>query len=118
MTQWKVLSSRYALILVRKEAPEPLRRQLGVPGGVLDVAVAQPLLQGAGVHAVVGELEAAGVPEHVRVDGEGEVGRLADPGDELLERGRRERPLALADEHVGGPGRRLHQPRRARREDE
>src|SRR3954451_19822510 len=55
------------LILTLEEALEPLRRQLGVARGVLDVLVPEPFLQGAGVLAVVGELEAAGVPRHVRV---------------------------------------------------
>jgi hypothetical protein len=46
--------------------------------------VSQPLLDRSGVVAVVGELEAAGVPEHVRVDGEGEAGLLADGGTLLV----------------------------------
>jgi hypothetical protein len=39
--------------------------------------------------SIVRELEPAGVPEHVRVDGEGEVGLLADAAHELLEAGRK-----------------------------
>src|SRR5918912_4139264 len=46
------------------------------------------------------ELEAAGVPEHVRVHGEGEPGLGRDPR-ELLAKGRRgDRGLALGGEHV------------------
>src|SRR3954452_11637692 len=70
---------------------------------VLDVAVAQPLLQGAGVLAVVGQLEAAGAPEHVRVDGEGEpvrpplrerpAGARRPVGEPRLELGWRSRQL-------------------------
>jgi hypothetical protein len=33
---------------------------------MLDVLMPDPLLNGAGVVPVVGELEAAGMPEHVR----------------------------------------------------
>ena len=61
-------------ILFLPETLEPLGRELGVAHRVLDVAVAQLLPQGAGVRAVVDELEAADVPEHVRVDGGGEPG--------------------------------------------
>src|SRR4051794_40998969 len=62
--------SNSLLVFVLPEILEPLRGQLGVAHGVLDVLVPQPLLQGAGVPAVVGQLEAAGVPQHVRVHGE------------------------------------------------
>ena len=59
----------------------------------------EPFLDGAGILAVVGEGEPAGVPEHVRVDGEGEAGRLADRREQLAEAGRRHRRLALGGEH-------------------
>ena len=52
------------------EIVEPGRRQLGVPHRVLDRPVPKPILNSAGVVAVVGELEAAGMPEHVDVDRE------------------------------------------------
>ena len=48
--------------------------ELRVTGGVLDVAVPQPFLDGAGIVAGMGEREAAGMAQHVRVDGEGEPG--------------------------------------------
>ena len=46
--------------------------------------MSQPLLDRSGVVAVVGELVAAAVPEHARVDGEGEAGLLADGGTLLV----------------------------------
>lgn len=49
------------------EVLEPCRRQLGVPHGVLDIAVTEIGLQGADVVALVGQREAAGVAQHVRV---------------------------------------------------
>src|SRR4051794_1109880 len=58
------------LVFVLPEILEPLRGQLSVPCGVLDVAVAEPLLNGSRVVSIVGELEATGVAQHVRVDRE------------------------------------------------
>src|SRR3712207_1596516 len=105
--------------LLRPKVSEALGGELGVPGRVLDVAVpeplldragvvavvgdavTEPLLDRAGVVAVVGELVAAAVPEHVRVDGEGEAGPLADTTHELLEAGHAQRARALAGEDVG-----------------
>lgn len=64
----------------------------------------KPLLQGPGVVTVVGELIAARVPQHVRMDGKGELGRLADRREELTEGRRRHGPAALAGEHVDALG--------------
>src|SRR6516162_492489 len=49
---------------------ETVGRHLGVPDGVLDVLVAEIVLQGPRVVAIVGELEPAGMAKHVRVDSE------------------------------------------------
>src|SRR3954451_12693559 len=89
------------LVFVLPEILEPLRGQLGVPCGVLDVAMAQPLLNGAGVAPIVGELKAAGVAQHVRVDREGELGRLADGRELLAEACRGPGGAALVGEDVG-----------------
>ena len=53
--------------------------QEAVAGGVLDVAVAEPFLNGAGVVPAVGERGAA-MPQHVRMDREGGLGRQPDHG--------------------------------------
>ena len=53
--------------LVLPPTLEPGRCQLGVTDGVLDVLVAQIRLQGSRVLAGVGQREAAGVAQHVRV---------------------------------------------------
>ena len=47
---------------------EPIRRQLSVERGRLNVAVPEIALQGPGVLALIRELETAGMAEHVRVD--------------------------------------------------
>jgi hypothetical protein len=61
-------------IIARRHGPflppeilEPVRRQFSVAHGVLNVAMAKIRLQGAGVMAGIGEGEAAGVAQHVRV---------------------------------------------------
>src|SRR3954468_7725235 len=51
------------LVFVLPEILEPLRGQLGVPCGVLDVAMAQPLLNGSCVVPIVGQLKAASVAQ-------------------------------------------------------
>ena len=53
------------------EVLEAVGGELGVAGGVLDVAMSEPFLDGAGVVLAVGEGEAAGMAQHVWVDGEG-----------------------------------------------
>mgnify|MGYP003382024122 CR=1 FL=1 len=53
--------------LVPPEPLEPVRRKLRVPHRVVDVLVSKVMLQRPGVVAIVGQLEPAGVPEHVRV---------------------------------------------------
>jgi len=58
------------LVLFLPKIFEPLRGQLGVPRRVLDVAMAEPFLDGAGVVAIVGH---SGVAQHVRVHGEGKL---------------------------------------------
>src|SRR3954463_5149765 len=67
------------LVFVLPEILEPLRGQLGVPCRVLDVAMAQPFLNGSCVVPLVGQLKAASVAQHVRMDREGDLGRHADP---------------------------------------
>ena len=49
------------------EILEAARRRLGVAHRVLDVAVPEVRLQRAGIDAVIGQLEAAGVAQHVRM---------------------------------------------------
>ena len=55
-------------ILLLPKILEPSAGELGVPRCVLNVAMPEPLLQGPGVVGIVGELEPARVPKHVRVD--------------------------------------------------
>src|SRR3954451_3256666 len=61
------------LVFVLPEILEPFRDQLGVPCRVLNVAMAEPFLNCSGVVSIVGQLEAAGVAQHVRVHGEGKA---------------------------------------------
>jgi hypothetical protein len=84
------------------EVLEPGRRKLGVFGGVLDPPVAHVHLDRPGVVAVVAQLVAAAVPEHVRMHGEGEAGRLAQAGQHLEEAGRRDRRPPFAEEDERG----------------
>ena len=53
------------------EILEPIRGQLRVAHGVLDVFVPKPSLQCTGVVTRIGKGKAAAMPEHVRVHREG-----------------------------------------------
>lgn len=61
-------------MLVFPEIFEACGCQFGIPNGVMNILVAEIGLQGAGVGAVISELEAAGVPKHMRVYQELEFG--------------------------------------------
>jgi hypothetical protein len=79
------------------EVLEPIRRQLGVAHRVLDVLVAETVLQGSGIVPVVGELIAARMPQHVRMQLERHPGGLAKPLDEMVEA---DGAHAIADEVI------------------
>jgi len=87
---------------VLPEAAEAIRGELSVEDGMLDVLMPEIVLDGAGVLAVVGELEAGRMPEHVRVDWHAQLGRLAGAGDQLAEVCGGHRRAALGDEDIGG----------------
>src|SRR5262245_41227564 len=81
--------------------PKPIEAvgaQLGISHRVHDVAVAEVVLERAGVDAVIGELEAAGVSEHVRMNGEGKFGQFPSPADHFEEPGSGHRPAAFGVE--------------------
>lgn len=62
------------------------------------------MLDASGVMPVVGELEAAPVPEHMRVDGERQSGRRAQAGEHFQESGGGQGSAALGLEHIRGKG--------------
>src|SRR6516225_4649423 len=57
---------------------ESVGRHFGVPDGVLNVLVAEVVLQGRRVVAIVGQLKPAGMAKHVWVDREWHLGGLAE----------------------------------------
>src|SRR5215831_1767713 len=72
----------------------------GVPDRVLDVPVPKVVLQGPRVVAIVGELEAAGVAKHVRVDGEWHLGGLTEALDKPVKTNGADWSAALGNEYV------------------
>jgi hypothetical protein len=90
-----VMSRKKGRRSIAPEILETSRRQLGVAHRVLDVLVSQIGLKRARIDAVIGELEAAGVPQHVRVHWETESGCNAKPRDHLTKARGRERHAAL-----------------------
>jgi hypothetical protein len=82
---------------------EPVGRQLRVSHGVLDVLVASVRLQAARIDSVIGQLVAARMAQHVRMDAEPEAGSLTKPSHRLAEAGSGERGAAFLYEHVWRP---------------
>ena len=64
------------------EIPKPVRRQLRVAHGMLDIAVPKPRLQRSSVVPLVRQLVTAAVAQHVWTDREGHAGPLAEALDE------------------------------------
>ncbi len=56
------------------------------------------------VLSAVGEFEAGSVPEHVRMDGEGDLGLLASPGEHFSEACRCDRCAGGGREDIPGEG--------------
>ena len=63
--------------------------------------MAEIVLQSASIVAVIGQLEAAGMAsQHVRVDGERYLGRLAEPYHEMVEAHGADRAATLTHEYM------------------
>src|SRR5215831_6026847 len=82
------------------EVLEPIRRQLGIAHGVLNVLVPEPGLQRPRVVAGIGQGVAAGVAQHVREDGEGHAGAPAEALKQRAEALGRHWAAALTGEHM------------------
>ena len=70
-------------VSVRPKPLESICGQFGVPHRVLDVPMAEVVLDRSGVVSLVRELEAAGVAQHMRVNRESELGLITGPGNDL-----------------------------------
>jgi hypothetical protein len=81
---------------------EPLRRQSGIAGGVLNIAVPEIGLDGARVMAIIGELVAAGVPEHVSMRIDAQISSGGCPLHHAREGGCRQWRIALRDKYEWG----------------
>src|SRR4029434_5939701 len=90
--------------LVLPEPLKPIRRQSRVTDGRVDRLVPEVVLDCPGVLAVVCELVAAGMPQHVAVNEEREARGLASPRDHALIVGNAEGCQALTDEHIDACG--------------
>src|SRR3954447_25180258 len=89
----------------RLSPPEPLEPAAGharVMDCGLGVAMAQVVLDEAQIVALVGQIEAARVAQHMRVDGP-EPRPLGCRADQVIHRLARERLVALGDEQPGQP---------------
>ena len=71
-------------VLVFLEVFKPIRSHFGVSHGVHNIFVAHVVLERSCVMAIVGELVAGRMPQHVRMDGEWEFRAYSSPGDHLV----------------------------------
>jgi len=99
---WGVEAHASCEVLAGSILPEPIEAvgaQLGISHCVRDVAVAEVVLHRAGVDAIVGELEAAAVAQHVRMSRERKSGQFSSPADHFEEPGPRHWAAAFSVEH-------------------
>ena len=68
--------------------------------GVLDIPVAEVILNEPGIRALIGQGEAAGMTEHVGVSGQGQPGLFAIAADGRPDGAAIERPAPFADEKI------------------
>src|ERR1700704_6590391 len=85
---------------VPPEVFEPVRRKLAISNRVLDVLMPEIMLQAAGIDALVGQLVAAAVPEHVRMDWERNLGGYTEAGNHTAEARRTHWRAPLGQEDV------------------
>jgi hypothetical protein len=86
--------------------PKPLEaigRQLGVEHRVLDVAMPEIVLDGTGIVTIIGELEPAGMAQHMGMHRKGEGGELAGAGEYSPDRRGAQGPALLGDKHLRCP---------------
>jgi len=85
---------------VLPEIAKPLRSQFGISYRVLDVFVAEVVLQRPGIHPLVGQLESGRMPQHVRMDAERHPGGLPKPGQHPPKGNGSHRGTALTHEDI------------------
>jgi hypothetical protein len=83
---------------------EPVGRQVCIPYRMSDILVTKVMLERPRIVPLVGQLVAAGVPEHVRVHREGQIGLQSCTGDKLADVARRHWAATLGDKQVGAVG--------------
>src|SRR5262249_21649881 len=79
---------------------EPIRRELSVADGVLDILVPHPGLDRPGVVTGIRRRIAAAVPQDVRVDPESHPCALTEARNQRRKALRRDRAAALRAEHI------------------
>src|SRR5262249_8775391 len=86
--------------LILPESLKPIRRQSRVTDGRVDRLVPKVVLDRPCVLAIVCQLVAAGMPQHVTVNEEGEARGFASSRDHALIASNAQGCQALTDEHI------------------
>src|SRR6516225_6280384 len=86
------------------EVSEPIRGQLGIAHRVLNIPMPKPSLERPRVVAIVRELVAASVAQHVRMDRKGHSGTFAQARDQRVEAFGCHRRSALGHKYIRASG--------------
>jgi hypothetical protein len=90
----------YPRSLILPEISEPLGRKFAIPNRMLDVFVAEIVLQRTSIHTLIGELEPSRVPQHVGMDRKRHLGGRPEPRHHPAKGNCGHRSAALAHENI------------------
>ena len=92
------------------EVLKPLWRKFRIPDRRLNVAMPQIMLDSTRIQVSVGEVKAAGVPQHVRMDRKGQGSGFTRPADNVVNRASCQWRDALREEDIRHTGMQGFQP--------
>ncbi len=86
--------------LIAPEVVKSVGRELGVPDRVLNILVSQVVLDGSCIMTIIGKLEPASMPQHVRMNRKPDTRPFTGPSDDLTHSRGGQRTPAFGHEDV------------------
>jgi hypothetical protein len=86
--------------LIVPEVGKPMGRQRRVTNGMLNIAMPQVLLDGPGIHAFVGEIKTAGMPEHMGMNRKRQARHLTRSQHNMANRSVGQWPSSFGDKQI------------------
>ena len=87
-------------VLVLPEISKPLGRKFAISNRMLDVLVAEIVLQRASIHTLIGQLKSGRMPQHVGMDWKRHFGGWSKPRHHSAKGNCRHRSAAFAHEDI------------------